>query len=100
IWPRIIRFEQSICLSMSLIRPGRASAASSQGDGKAGLSSCDAVEDLRLRIPQSGAIEPTPGERMPAQHRVGLADRPPDAGLQDDSRLPEEQWQGHPQGLP
>jgi transposase len=25
---------------------------------------------------------------------------PPDAGFQDDSRLPERQWRGHPQGLP
>jgi len=29
-----------------------------------------------------------------------LADRPPDAGLQDNSRLPEGQWRGHPKGLP
>jgi transposase len=27
-------------------------------------------------------------------------DRPPDARLQDDSRLPEGQWRGSPQGLP
>jgi hypothetical protein len=39
-----------------------------RGDGKAGLSSCDAVEDLRLRIPQSGAVEPAPGAGVPAQH--------------------------------
>ena len=31
------------------------------GDGKAGLSSGDAVEDLCLRISQSGAVEPPPG---------------------------------------
>ena len=37
---------------------------------------------------------------VPAQHRVGLADRSLDAGLQDHSRLPERQWRGHPQGLP
>ena len=40
---------------------------------------------LRLRIPQPGAIEPAFGAGVPAQHRVGLADRPPDAGLQDNS---------------
>ena len=39
-------------------------------------------------------------ERVPAQHRVGLADRPPDAGLQDHCRLPQGQWRGHQQGLP
>ena len=38
---------------------------------------------------QSGAVEPTPGAGVPAQHRVGLAHRPPDAKLQDDSRLPQ-----------
>jgi hypothetical protein len=43
----------------------------------------DVVEDLRLRIPQSGAVEPTPGAGVPAQHPGGLADRPPDAGRQD-----------------
>ena len=42
--------------------------------------------------PQSGAVEPAPGTGMPAQHRTGLADRPLDARLQDDSRLPERQW--------
>jgi hypothetical protein len=31
-----------------------------RGDGKASLSSGDAVEDLCLRLPQSGAIEPAP----------------------------------------
>jgi hypothetical protein len=36
---------------------------------------------------------------VPAQYRVGLADRPADAGLQDDSRLPQAQWRGHPQGV-
>src|SRR5271169_4680969 len=39
-------------------------------------------------------------ERVPAQHRVGMADRPADAGLQDDSRLPQGQRRSHPQGLP
>ena len=41
-----------------------------------------------------------PGAGVPAQYRVGLADRPPDAGLQDNSRLPEGQRRGHPKGLP
>jgi hypothetical protein len=36
------------------------------GDGKAGLPSSDVVEDLRLRIPQSGAVEPAPGAGVPA----------------------------------
>ena len=35
---------------------------------KASLSSGDAVEDLGLRIPQSGAIEPALGAGVPAQH--------------------------------
>jgi transposase len=39
-------------------------------------------------------------ERVSAQHRAGLADRPPDAGLQDHSRLPQGQRRGHPPGLP
>src|SRR4051812_4515458 len=56
------------------------------------LPSGDAVEDLRLRIPQSGAVEPASGAGVPAQPRTGLADRPADAGLQDHSRLPQEQW--------
>src|ERR1700716_2047518 len=63
-----------------------------RGDRKAGLPSGDAVEDLRLRIPQSGPVEPAPGAGVPAQHRVDLADRSPDAGFQDDSRFPEGQW--------
>src|SRR5438034_6511922 len=58
-------------------------------DRKAGLPSGDVVEDLRLRIPQSGAVEPASGAGVPAQHRTGLADRPADAGLQDHSRLPQ-----------
>src|SRR3954465_15798392 len=47
-----------------------------------------------------GAVEPASGTGVPAQHRVGLADRPADARLQDHSRLPQGQWRGHPQGLP
>ena len=31
---------------------------------------------------------------------IGLADRPPDAGLQDHSRLPQGQWRSHSPGLP
>src|SRR3954462_5933025 len=68
--------------------------------GRPALSSGDVVEDLHLRIPQSGAVEPASGTEVPAQHRVGLADRPADARLQDHSRLPQGQWRGHPQGLP
>jgi hypothetical protein len=34
------------------------------------------------------------------KHRVGLADRPTNPGLQDHSRLPQGQWRGYPQGLP
>ena len=37
-----------------------------RGDRKAGLSSGDAVEDLRLRLPQSCAVEPAPGAGVPA----------------------------------
>jgi hypothetical protein len=44
--------------------------------------------------------EPAPGAGVPAQHRVGVAKRPADAGLQDHSRLPQGQWRGHSQGLP
>ena len=40
--------------------------------------------------PQSGAIEPAPGERECQRNiEFGVADRPPDAGFQDDSRLPK-----------
>jgi hypothetical protein len=46
--------------SMSLIWPGLVLAASSQSDRNAGLPPGDIVEDFRLRIPQSGAIEPAP----------------------------------------
>lgn len=53
-----------------------------------------------LRIPQSGAIEPAFRTGVPAQHRTGLADRAPDAGLQDHSRFPQKSWRGHPPGLP
>src|SRR3984893_19123174 len=81
---RTIRSGRSMSLSMSLIWPISALAASSRRrqEGRP-LSSCDAVEDLRLRIPQWGAVEPASGAGVPAQHRAGLADRPPDAGLQD-----------------
>src|SRR5216684_4168706 len=58
------------------------------------------LKDLRLRIPQSGAVESASGAGVPAQHRIGVADRPPDAGLQDDSRFPQGQRRGHTQGLP
>src|ERR1700716_3797232 len=36
-------------------------------------------------------VQPAPGAGVPAQHRVDLADRSPDAGFQDDSRFPEGQ---------
>ena len=45
-------------------------------------------------------VEPTPGAGVPAQHRAGLADRPPNAGLQDHSRLPQGQRRRHSQGVP
>src|ERR1700694_1883450 len=69
-------------LSMSLIWPSRALAALSQRR-KAVLPSGDVVEELHLWIRQSGAIEPAPGAGVPAQHQVGLVDRPSDAGPQD-----------------
>src|SRR5271155_4058450 len=71
-----------------------------EATGRASLSSGDIVEDLRLRIPQPGAVKPASGAGVPAQHRTGLADRTPDAGLQDHSRLPQGQQRGHPPGLP
>jgi hypothetical protein len=39
-----------------------------EATGRAGLSFGDVVEDLRLRISQSGAVEPPPGTGVPAQH--------------------------------
>ena len=39
------------------------------------------------------------GTRDPAQHRVDVADRPADAGLQDDRRLSPRQRAGDPCGL-
>ena len=47
---------------------------------------------LHLRLSEPGAVEPAAGAGVPAQHLAGLADRPPDAGLQDHSRLPQGQW--------
>src|SRR5882757_6416742 len=37
-------------------------------------------EDLRLRLPQPRAVEPSAGTGVPTQHRVGLADGQADAG--------------------
>jgi hypothetical protein len=53
---------------------------------------------LKLYIygPQSGAVEPAPGARVPAQYRDDLADRASGAGLQDDRGFPKGQRQGHP----
>ena len=48
-----------------------------------------AAEDLHLRLPQPGAVEPAPGARGAAQRRADVADRPPGAGLQDHRRLPQ-----------
>ena len=59
-----------------------------------------AAEDLHLRLPQPGAVEPTPGARSAAQRRADVADRAPGAGLQDHRRLPQGQRRCHPQGLP
>ena len=47
------------------------------------------------RIP----IEPAARTGDPTQHRADLADRPTDAGLQDDRRLPPRQRAGDPRGL-
>ena len=60
-------------------------------DGTPRLSSRDAAEDLPLRLSQPHPVEPAPGARDAAQHRADVADRPPDAGLQDDCRLPQGQ---------
>ena len=58
------------------------------------------VDELDLAKLGFGGVEPAPGAGVPAQYRVGLADRPPDARLQDDSRLPQGQRQGYVLGAP
>ena len=47
------------------------------------------------RIQSSRRLE----RETPAQHRADVADRPADAGLQDDRRLPPRQRAGDPRGL-
>ena len=42
-----------------------------------------------------GAVEPTPGARVPAQYRDDLADRAVGAGFQDHRGFPQGQRQGH-----
>ena len=58
------------------------------GDRSARLSSCDASEDLPLRLSQSHPVKPAARTGEPTQHRADVADWPTDAGLQDDRRLP------------
>ena len=70
-----------------------------EATGRPAYHPVDAAEDLSLRLSQSHPIEPTARTGDPAQHRVDVADRPPDAGLQDDRRLPPRQWAGDPRGL-
>jgi len=64
-------------LSMNLIWQGSALAVLSQRQQETGLPFGDVVEDLIYGYLNSGAIEPRPGAGVPAQHRVGVADRPP-----------------------
>ena len=45
-------------------------------------------------------VQPPPGAGDPAQRKVDVACQPPDAGLQDDRRLPARQRQCDPQGVP
>src|SRR3984957_14091756 len=61
--------------------------------------SFDASEDLPLRLSQSHPVEPAARTGDPTQHRAHVADRPTDAGLQDDRRLPPRQRAGDPRGL-
>ena len=53
------------------------------------------LQALHLWLPQSRAVEPTPGTGVPAQYRDDLADGSVGAGLQDDRGFPEGQWQSH-----
>ena len=47
---------------------GRLGFGGLEPEAKASLSSGDVAEDLRLRLSQSGAVEPAPGAGVPAQH--------------------------------
>ena len=46
-----------------------------------------AYHPVTLLLSQSHPVEPAPRTGDPAQHRADVADRPADAGLQDDRRL-------------
>ena len=70
------------------------------GDRAAGVPPGGAAEDLHLRLSEPHPVQPAPGARDAAQRRADVADRPPDAGLQDHRRLPQGQRQGDPQRLP
>ena len=71
------------------------------GDRSARLSSCDASRrSTSLRLSQSHPVEPAARLGEPTQHRADVAaDRPTDAGLQDDRRLPPRQRAGDPRGV-
>ena len=51
--------------------------------GRPAYHPCDAAEDLHLRLPEPHPVQPPAGARGAAQCRADLADRAPDAGLQD-----------------
>ena len=70
-----------------------------EATGRPGLSSRHPAQDLHLRLSQPRPLQPPPGAGDPAQPRADLADRPPDAGLQDHCRLPPRQRPSHPRGV-
>ena len=70
------------------------------GDGAARLSSGDDAQDLRLRLPQPGAVVASAGAGVRTQSRADLAHRPTEARLQDNRRFPKGQRSCDSQGLP
>jgi len=91
--------RRSMSLSMSLIWRGSAWRRRAGGDRKPAYHPATLLK-IYIYDTQSGAVESASGAGVPAQHRIGVADRPLDAGLQDDSRFPQGQRRGHTQGLP
>src|SRR5450759_5096329 len=63
--------------------------------GPTRLPSPHDAQALHLWLPQSRAVEPTAGARVPAQYRDDLADRAVGAGFQDHRGFPQGQRQGH-----
>ena len=73
--------------------------AIAKATGRPVVPSGRTAEALHLRLSQPRSVEPSARTRGGAQRRADVATRPAGSRPQDDRRLSQREWRGHPQGL-